>query len=182
MQNSDKFVWRTSRSGHGYTQTNRSVRGTKVGMVIDKPDQIDRIVERYKKELEEGKITQEHYDSHVKAAREAFQNYDPNDEKLWDAYKSWAEDYKPAQRKKPRAKGLTKNEAIVAQSEALTDEYTLLIEQADNTQDLNAIWRRVCESTNRNNITEEQYHALAAKYYENPNGFKVIRGGLQSQE
>jgi hypothetical protein len=177
LQENKKFVWR-ERGGRGWTQNNVSVRGTDVGKVIDSPDALDKVIARYEKELKEGKISQEHFDAHVKAAREAYQNYDPDDSKLWEAYQSWSESYKPAQKK--RAKGFTKNQATVATQNALTEEYTALIEQADNTQDLNAVWRRVCESTNRNNITMGQYKALAEKYYENPYGFKVIKGGLNS--
>lgn len=176
IQDNKKLVWRTSRSGRGYTQYNNSVRG-KADVVIEKPEQIDKIVAKYDKQLADGKITQADYDAHVKAAREAFQNYDPNDTKLWEAYNSWAESYKPPV-SKARPPSFTPNQATVATMDALTEEYTALIESADNVQDLNAIWRRVCNSTNRNAISQAQYDQLAAKYYENPNGFKVIRGGL----
>lgn len=174
------YQWRESRSGRGYIQNNNSVRGTKADVVIERPDQLDRVIERYDKELQDGKITQEHYDEHVAAAREAYQNYDPNDEKLWDAYKSWAENYNPATNRH-KTPTFSKNEGNLASMQALTDEYEYLIQNADNTQSLNAVWRRVCNSTNRIDITTAQYEHLATCYYQNPHGFKVIQGGLTQE-
>lgn len=179
LSQSRKFMWRTSRSGRGYTMDNVSVRG-KANVTIDKPDALDKVIARYEQELREGKITQEHYDAHVRAAREAYANYDPNDNELWAAYKDWAETYTPPANKE-RPPTFSKNQGNIASMNALTEEYTALIEQADSTQELNGIWRRVCNSTNRNDITEAQYKRLAEAYYDNPYGFKVIRGG-QYQE